>query len=129
MKVLVTGGTGFVGPKIVQRLVDDGHTVRVLEHSAGSSAALPNQDAVQGGMTDAESLRRAVEGQEVVVHLVALLAAGPEEFRRVMEEGTRDLIAAARDAGTTIVDYRRPPDRHETSVGRRHGRGRRPGLC
>jgi NADH dehydrogenase len=99
MNVVVTGGTGFVGPHIVQRLVDDGHTVRVLEHTAGSSAALPNQDAVQGEMTDAESLRRAVEGQEVVVHLVALLAASADQFRRVMEEGTRDLIAAARDAG------------------------------
>jgi uncharacterized protein YbjT (DUF2867 family) len=99
VKVLVTGGTGFVGTHIVQRLVDDGHTVRVLEHTAGSSAALPNQEAVQGEMTDVESLQRAVEGQEVVVHLVALLAARPEEFRRVMEEGTRDLIAAARDAG------------------------------
>ena len=99
MKVVVTGGTGFVGPHIVQNLVDGGHTVRVLEHTAGSSAALPNQEAVQGEMTDAESLRRAAEGQEVVVHLVALLAGSPEEFRQVMEEGTRDLIAAARDAG------------------------------
>jgi uncharacterized protein YbjT (DUF2867 family) len=99
VRVLVTGGTGFVGPHIVQRLVDDGHTVRVLEHTAGSSAALPNQEAVQGEMTDAESLRRAAEAQEAVVHLVALLAGTPEEFRQVMEEGTRHLIAAARDAG------------------------------
>ena len=73
--------------------------MRVLEHTAGSSAALPSQEAVQGDMTDAESLRRAAEGQEAVVHLVALLAGSPEEFQRVMEEGTRDLIAAARDAG------------------------------
>jgi NADH dehydrogenase len=50
-------------------------------------------------MTDAESLRRAAEGQEAVVHLVALLAAGADEFRRVMEQGTRDLISAAREAG------------------------------
>jgi NADH dehydrogenase len=99
VNVLVTGGTGFVGPHIVQRLVDDGHTVRVLEHTAGSSSALPNQEALQGEMTDAESLRRAVESQEVVVHLVALLAASADEFRRVMEEGTRDLIAASREAG------------------------------
>ncbi|HUQ22502.1 MAG TPA: NAD-dependent epimerase/dehydratase family protein [Gaiellaceae bacterium] len=99
MNVLVTGGTGFVGPHIVQRLVDEGHAVRVLEHTAGSSATLPNQDAVQGEMTDPESLRRAAAGQDVVVHLVALLAARPDEFRRVMEQGTRDLLAAARDAG------------------------------
>ena len=44
MRVLVTGATGFVGPPIVQRLVDDGHTVRVLEHTPGSSEALPNQE-------------------------------------------------------------------------------------
>src|SRR5204862_6506965 len=36
-----------------------------------------------------------------------------------------EFAAAARDAGTTIVDYRRPPDRHETSVGRQHGPGKR----
>ena len=99
MKVLVTGGTGFVGPAIVRRLVEDGHTVRVLEHTPGASAALPSQEAVEGSMTDAASLRRAVEGQGAVVHLVALLTGSPEEFRRVMEEGTRELVAAAREAG------------------------------
>ncbi len=99
MRVLVTGGTGFIGPYVVQRLVDDGHTVRVLEHTAGSSAGLPSQEAVQGSMTDAESLRRAAEGQDAVVHLVALLSGRPAEFERVMEQGTRDLLAAAREAG------------------------------
>jgi uncharacterized protein YbjT (DUF2867 family) len=99
MRILVTGATGFVGPSIVQRLVDDRHTVRVLEHTAGSSAALPSQDALEGSMTDAASLRRAVEGQDAVVHLVAILSGKPEQFRAVMEEGTRDLLAAAREAG------------------------------
>ena len=99
MKVLVTGGTGFVGPAIVRKLVDEGHTVRALEHTPGASASLPSQEAVQGSMTDAPSLRTAVEGQEAVVHLVAILTGRPEEFRAVMEQGTRDLLAAARDAG------------------------------
>ena len=99
MRILVTGGTGFVGPSIVQALVDAGHTVRVLEHESGRSAELPSQEAVQGDVTDPASLLRAVEGQEVVVHLVALLAGPPEEFQQVMEQGTRDLVAAAKDAG------------------------------
>jgi len=99
VRILVTGGTGFVGPAMVQRLVDDGHTVRVLEHTAGSSAALPSQDAVEGSMTEADSLRRAAEDQDVVVHLVAILTGKPEEFRAVMEQGTRDLLTAAREAG------------------------------
>ena len=99
MRVLVTGGTGFVGPHIVQRLVDDGHTVRVLEHTAGSSDGMPSQEAVRGSMDDAESLRRAVEGQEVVLHLVAILSGSRAEFERVMEQGTRRLLDASRDAG------------------------------
>ena len=99
MKVLVTGGTGFVGPAIVQALVDAGHTVRVLERKPGRSAGLPSHEAVRGDVTDPASLRRATEGQEVVVHLVALLAGPPEEFQQVMEQGTRDLVAAATEAG------------------------------
>ena len=99
MKVLVTGATGFVGPSIVRKLVEDGHTVRVLEHTPGSSADLPSQEATPGSMTDAESLRGAVEGQDAVMHLVAILTGKPEDFRAVMEQGTRDLLAASRDAG------------------------------
>lgn len=99
MKILVTGGTGFVGPHIVRALVDAGHHVRVLERKPGSSAGLPSQEAVTGEMTDAASLRRAVEGMDAVVHLVAIIAGSPETFERVMEQGTRDLVDAARDAG------------------------------
>src|SRR4051812_36343124 len=50
-------------------------------------------------MTDRESLRRAVEGCDAVVHLVAIRQGRPEQFRRVMEEGTRELVSVARDAG------------------------------
>jgi uncharacterized protein YbjT (DUF2867 family) len=99
MRILVTGATGFIGPYVVQRLVDDGHTVRVLEHTVGSSAALPSQEAVEGSMTNPASLRPAVDGQEAVVHLVAILSGKPEEFQSVMAQGTRDLLAAAREAG------------------------------
>jgi len=101
VKILVTGATGFVGPHIVRRLVDDGHFVRVLEREPGNwrQAGLPCQEAVQGDMTDPVSLRRAVEGQEVVVHLVAIINGRPEQFERVMSQGTRDLVAAAKEAG------------------------------
>ena len=50
-------------------------------------------------MRDAASLRRAVEGAEVVVHLVSIRQGSDEDFRRVMEQGTRDLVEAAKDAG------------------------------
>ncbi len=52
-------------------------------------------------MTDAESLRRAVEGCTTVVHLVAILLGRPEEFEAVMIQGTRDLVEASKQAGVT----------------------------
>ena len=101
--ILVTGATGFVGPKIVHALREREQPVRSLvrrpgERSAATLAAW-GSELVQGDMSDAESLRRAVGGTEVVVHLVAIRQGRREEFQRVMEEGTRDLVAAARDAG------------------------------
>jgi uncharacterized protein YbjT (DUF2867 family) len=101
VKVLVTGATGFVGPAVANAIVDAGHHVRVLERKPGSwsKAKIRCQEAVQGDMTDPDSLRRAVDGREVVVHLVAIRQGKEEQFRRIMIEGTRSLIAAAKDAG------------------------------
>jgi uncharacterized protein YbjT (DUF2867 family) len=50
-------------------------------------------------MTDSASLRRAVEGVDTVVHLVAIRQGREEQFQRIMVGGTRDLLAAAKDAG------------------------------
>ena len=101
MKVLITGGTGFIGPAVANAIVDAGHELRVLERKPGAwrEAGIRCQEAVQGDVTDADSLRRAVEGREVVVHLVAIRQGKPEKFRQVMIEGTRNLIAAAKGEG------------------------------
>ena len=50
-------------------------------------------------MTDAASLKRAVEGADTVVHLVAIRQGKQEQFERIMAQGTRDLLAAAKEAG------------------------------
>jgi uncharacterized protein YbjT (DUF2867 family) len=99
--ILVTGGTGFVGSHVVNALADAGKDVRVLERKPGSweKARVRCREAVQGDMTDPESLRQAVAGCDTVVHLAAIRQGKPEKFERVMSEGTRDLVAAAKDAG------------------------------
>ena len=99
--ILVTGGTGFVGPKVVHALREQDRPVRCLvrKPSAAGSLAAWGCELVQGDVTDAASLRRAVEGCEVVVHLVAIRQGQPEKFQRVMEQATRDLVAAAKEAG------------------------------
>jgi uncharacterized protein YbjT (DUF2867 family) len=101
MKVFVTGATGFVGPAVANAIVDAGHEVRVLERKPGSwrESGIRCQEAVQGDVTDPESLRRGVEGVDVVVHLVAIRQGKPEQFERVMIGGTRNLIEAAKQAG------------------------------
>jgi uncharacterized protein YbjT (DUF2867 family) len=98
--ILVTGGTGFVGTKIVHALRAEDRPVRVLARDPRDAErhASWGCEVVQGDMTDAASLRRAAEGCETVIDLVAIISGKPEEFRRVMIQGTRDLIAAAKKA-------------------------------
>jgi uncharacterized protein YbjT (DUF2867 family) len=100
MKVLVTGGTGFVGPHVVRALAASGHDLKLLVRDATRSRELPGQPVV-GEMTNAVSLTTAVEGVDAVVHLVAIRQGREEEFKRVMEQGTRDLVEAAKQAGVT----------------------------
>jgi uncharacterized protein YbjT (DUF2867 family) len=101
MTVLVTGGTGFVGPKVVHALRAEERPVRVLARKPEKQDQLRawGCEVVQGDMADAASLRRAVEGCEAVVHLVAILLGRAEAFERVMVQGTRDLVAAAEEVG------------------------------
>ncbi len=98
MKVLVTGGTGFIGPHVVRAIADKGHEPKLLVRDSTRSRELPGQPVV-GEMTNTVSLQHAVEGVDAVVHLVAIRQGPEEEFKRVMEQGTRDLVTAAKDAG------------------------------
>jgi NADH dehydrogenase len=100
MHVFITGATGFVGPAVANAITDAGHALRVLERAPGSSRAaeLRCESAVQGDVTDIESLRRGVRDVDVVVHLVSIRQGKPEQFQRVMIDGTRNVLAAAKEA-------------------------------
>ncbi|HWN22544.1 MAG TPA: complex I NDUFA9 subunit family protein [Gaiellaceae bacterium] len=99
--ILITGGTGFVGSRIVHALRAEDRAVRALVRNPDDAGRLRawGCEPVAGDMTDAASLRAAVEGCDAVIHLVAILQGKPSEFERVMVQGTRDLAAAAKDAG------------------------------
>ena len=102
--ILVTGGTGFVGPKVVHALRGEERPVRVLARRPEKHGQISawGCEFVPGDVTDPQSLRRAVEGCETVVHLVGLPPfSNPKAIERVMTQGTRDLVAAARDAGVS----------------------------
>jgi uncharacterized protein YbjT (DUF2867 family) len=99
--ILVTGGTGFVGGHVVHELRRRELPVRCLVRDLrkGAKLAAWGCELAEGDVTDAESLRGAAAGVDTVVHLVAIRQGSREQFRRIMVEGTRDLLAAARDAG------------------------------
>jgi uncharacterized protein YbjT (DUF2867 family) len=99
--ILVTGGSGFVGGHVAHELRGRGLPVRCLVRDPGKGAKLAawGCELVQGDMTDSAGLRRAVQGVETVVHLVAIRQGREREFQRVMVDGTRDLLAAASAAG------------------------------
>lgn len=93
MTILVTGGTGLVGSRLLPRLVAVGIHCRALVR-AGKTVP-PGVTAVQGDILDPASLAAAVKGVDAVVHLAAVLRLPePEKIWAVNLEGTRNLIAA-----------------------------------
>jgi NADH dehydrogenase len=99
--ILVTGGTGFVGGHVVHALRADGRDVRCLvrDRRRGERLEAWGCELAEGDVTRPESLHVAAAGCDTVIHLVAIRQGRPEQFERVMIEGTRSLLAAARDAG------------------------------
>ncbi len=117
--ILVAGGTGFVGTHVVHALRAAEQPVRVLARKPEKQEQLRawGCEIVQGDLTDADSLRRAVEGADTVVHLVSGPPWNPDQG--AMVQGTRDLIEAAKDAGTTRLVLM-------SALGTEEGRGAAP---
>ena len=101
--ILVTGGAGVIGSRLVYGLVRAGHRVRVLTLPGDpyvSRLAGLDCEVVFGSVTEAASLRGACQGVETVFHLAAvLLNDRADVFQRVNADGTRNLAKAAIDAG------------------------------
>jgi uncharacterized protein YbjT (DUF2867 family) len=101
MTVLVTGGTGFIGPHVIQALRGQDEHVRALVRNPAKATRLSalGAELAVGDVTDATSLRAACEGVDTVVHLVSIIRGSPAQFDRVMAMGTRALVDAAHEAG------------------------------
>jgi uncharacterized protein YbjT (DUF2867 family) len=101
VNVLVTGGTGFIGPHVVHALRARDKGVRALVRNPARATRLAawGAELAVGDVTDPASLHAACEGVDTVVHLVAIIKGKPQDFERVMTEGTRNVVAAAQEAG------------------------------
>jgi len=115
MRVLVTGGAGFIGSHLVDALVRRGDRVRVLDNlSAGVlknlEAVLRKIDFVRGDLRSQEIIRRALKGVEVIYHQAALRSVpksvdNPMEFHEVNTTATFQLLHLAKEAGVRRVVY------------------------
>jgi dihydroflavonol-4-reductase len=102
MRVLVTGGTGFLGSHLCARLVQEGYEVTVLRRATSDLGALAGLEVrhVVGDVTETESVSRAVRMQEIVIHAAALVGFAPlEAHRAVNEGGTRNIVIACQRHG------------------------------
>jgi NADH dehydrogenase len=97
LKILVTGGTGFVGTYVVNTLLRRRHEVAVLERRPGSARNRYNRpvEAVAGDVRDQASLEAAAGGRDAVVHLVGIInEKGDQTFDRMHRQAVENVIAA-----------------------------------
>ena len=102
MKVLVTGGTGFVGTHLVNRLLQRGHEVAVLARDPRKTRNRYNRpvETVRGDVLDPESLDAAAAGRDAVVHLVGIIhEKGGQTFDRMHRQAAENMLAAAERSG------------------------------
>lgn len=108
-RILVTGGSGFIGSHIATRLLGQGHHVRVFDNFATSSPANLDHiradiELIEGDLRDEAAVRAAVQDIDLVYHQGAFVSvpgsiADPVTCMEVNSQGTLNLLMAARDAG------------------------------
>ena len=107
MRILVTGATGYIGGRLVPRLLEAGHEVRVLVRDVTRLRDVPwaaRVDAVEGDLDDAAAVERAVDGQQIVYYLVHSMAS-TGDFEATEKRIAQSMARAAKKAGVERIVY------------------------
>jgi 3beta-hydroxy-delta5-steroid dehydrogenase/steroid delta-isomerase len=113
-RVLVTGGSGFVGANLVTTLLDRGYSVRSFDRAPSPLAPHPQLQVLQGDITDKAVCAQAVEGIDTVFHTAAIIdlmggASVSDEYRQrsfaINVGGTQNLVDAGQAAGVQRFVY------------------------
>ncbi|MEY2516550.1 MAG: UDP-glucose 4-epimerase, partial [bacterium] len=107
LRVLVTGGSGFIGSHVVDRLLDAGHEARVFDVLDGADAR-ERCETVVGDLLDPDAIRAAAEGCTAIIHLAAaadvgLVAKDPAGSEALNSRGTLNVLEAARATGARVI--------------------------
>ena len=110
MKYLITGATGFIGPHLVRKLVNDGHTCRCLVRNSSNVEELKELgvELAQGDITRAETLKGIADGMDRVLHMATLghmsnFTVTESMFEAINVQGTQNIMAEALQAGVQRV--------------------------
>lgn len=113
-RVLVTGGSGFVGANLVAELLERGHAVRSFDRAPSPLPAHPRLQVIQGDICDKDTVATAVDGIDTVFHTAAIIElmggkSVTDEYRQrsfaVNVGGTENLVTAAQRAGVKRFVY------------------------
>ena len=110
MRAFVTGGTGFIGRAVVRKLIDRGYEVRALARSERGAAQMREigATAVIGDVTDRESMREGISGNDVVFHIAAVYNFTQEGVAQCEDAnvgGTRNVLELAVELGIPRIVY------------------------
>lgn len=95
MKVLVTGGTGFLGAHLVPKLIEAGHQVRCIGRTAPPASWAGKVEFIRADLKDREAVRRAIAGIDALIHLAGLVSFKNADGRAMYElhvDATRELL-------------------------------------
>jgi uncharacterized protein YbjT (DUF2867 family) len=107
LRCLVTGATGYIGGRLVPRLLDEGHRVRALARDPEKLAAAPwrqRAEVARGDLGDVDSLIAAFDGVDVIYYLVHSMGAS-KDFVAEEASAARNVVTAARRTGVRRVVY------------------------
>jgi nucleoside-diphosphate-sugar epimerase len=109
--VFVTGASGFIGGKLAERLLADGRKVRVLSRRPLPELEALGAEVIPGDLHDRHALERGCRSADTVFHVAGRVGVWgpPDDFFRVNVEGTRNVVAAARDAKVPRLVYTSSP--------------------
>ena len=108
MRIIVTGGTGFIGKHLVRRLSETDHQVTCLVRKSSDTTDLERLKVacINGDVTDPASLRTAIKGHDWVINLANVYSfweRDPRVYRSVNIDGTKNVMEAALEAGVSKV--------------------------
>ncbi len=107
MKIAVTGGSGFVGRNLVNRLLQDNHEITVLANRRAAKDIFGNKvRSVSGSVHSVPELLPAIQGSQIVFHLVGIIAETRQNtFEKTVSEGTTNVVKACCESGVKKIIY------------------------